>query len=528
MERVLPAVNDTELRRPLREAFWVLAYGVAWTLGFLVSTHYWFLPAGLRFACLWHAPRRLWPWLALSEFAAIVVIVLQTEGYRTWTGFGLGVIVPWMVHASVVLIALRKPADRLPDTPWRMARLLLAMLVAAIATAAVLTLMSTIEASSVFADPLLQLLAFAIGDFVGMLIVVPIWLQLGGPARGRNPRMFYELLLLFVPLLAIVTLWPVLRPHAVLYAALLALVPMVFMVFRHGWQGGGWTLAATSVAVYALGNTVAEPVTRELIQLFLAIVGAVTLMLGASVTALRRARDALSDRNAALATQTLELRGLTARLVRAQEDEQRRIAQELQGELEQGMTALGTRLGMLARTPLEPSQMAAVDSLRGLTQDIHASMRDVLVHLRPVALDRHGLQQALHAGPVRDLVTDAGLHYQLRIDGDPASLDPDVQAALYRICQEAATDCVRRQRSSRFDVELRVETQAQQQVVRLRVEYDVEASHATRTASSPEEAGLPRTRDRVQALGGAYHCRHENFAIQHEVGFVTPRRDVAR
>ena len=108
MERVLPAVSDVELRRPWREAGWVLAYGVSWVLGFFVSIHYWFLPAGLRFACLWYAPRRLWSWLALSEFAAIVLVVLQTEGYRTWSGFALGVVLPWLTHAAVVLIALRR------------------------------------------------------------------------------------------------------------------------------------------------------------------------------------------------------------------------------------------------------------------------------------------------------------------------------------------------------------------------------------------------------------------------------------
>ena len=75
-------------------------------------------------------------------------------------------------------------------------------------------------------------------------------------------------------------------------------------------------------------------------------------MLGAAVRALRQARDALAERNAALAAQALEMRALGERLVRAQEDEQRRVALELQGELEQGMTALGTRLGLLARTPL--------------------------------------------------------------------------------------------------------------------------------------------------------------------------------
>lgn len=524
MERALPALSEADLRRPWREAAWVLAYGVSWCLGYYVSTHYWFLPAGLRFACLWYAPRRLWSWLALSEFAAIVLVVLQADGYRTWSGFALGVLAPWLVHASVVLVALRKPADRIPDTPWRMARLLLAMLAAASLTAGVLTVMGRIEGNAQFADPLLQMLSFAVGDFVAMLIVVPIWLQLGGAARWRHPRLFLDVLLWFLPLLAIVTLWPALRPHAALYAALLALVPMVFMVFRHGWQGGGWTLAATSVAVYVLGSTLAEPATRELMQLFLAIVGAVTLMLGASVTALRRARDALSDRNAALAAQAMELRALSARLVRAQEDEQRRIAQEMQGELEQGMTALGTRLGLLARTPLEPAQMAAVDSLRGLTQDIHASMRDVLMHLRPVALDRHGLDHALRAGPVRDLVTDAGLHYQVRIDGDTTGLDPDVQAALYRICQEAATDCVRRRRASQFEVYLAVAPHGEALQVRLQVGYEVEAAGPQRSAAAAEDHALPGTRDRVQALGGDYACRHAGHAVEHRVHFVAARR----
>lgn len=525
-----PGIADAVVRHPWREAGWVLTYGVAWVLGYYVSTYYWFLPAGLRFACLWCAPRRLWPWLALSEVTAILMMVFvwQVDAYRTGLGLVLGVFAPWVVHATVIALSLRSRVDRIPDTPRRMGRLLVAMLAAAVLTAVVLTWMSLLEGRAGVTYPPLQLLSYAIGDFIAMLIVVPIWLHLTGLSGQSSWRMFVELLLFFLPLLAIVLLIPAAQPHAVTYVSLLALVPMVFMVFRHGWQGGGWTLAATSVAVYAIGEALNSPVTREIMQLFLAIVGAVTLMLGASVAALRRTHSILSESHAALASQSVELRALSQRLVRAQEDEQRRIAQEMQGELEQGMTALGTRLSLLARTPLEPTQMAAVDALRGLTQDIHASMRDVLLHLRPVVLDRHGLEHALRAGPIRDLLSDADVSYELSVRGELVRLDADVQGALYRICQEAAIDCVRRRRGHRFEIALTVATPSpHEHVVDLCVDYDSEPVGRMRIEGGIEssEAGLPATRDRILALGGEYRCRSDGVSIRHVVRLVTVARE---
>ncbi|MCI1709363.1 MAG: MASE1 domain-containing protein [Chiayiivirga sp.] len=507
---------DAQAAQSWREAFGVVVYGVAWALAFFVSTYYWFLPAGVRFACLWWAPRRLWGWLALSEFAAILVVVLLADqGYRTWLGFVLGVFMPWAVHAGVVAMAQRGESHRLPDTPWRMARLLLAMVVAATLTAGVLTLMSVVEGGAVSQRDKVLPIAFAIGDFIGMLIVTPIWLHLASARRGvLRLRPILELLFLFVPMLAVLALVPDLRPLAAGYAAVLALVPMVLVVFRHGWEGGGWALALTSLAVYLLGEAFDARVARDLMQTFLAIAGAVCLMLGAAVRALRNARDALSERNAALAAQTLEMRALGERLVRAQEDEQRRLAQDLQGELEQGMTALGTRLGLLARTTLEPSQLAAIDSLRGLTRDIHASMREALLRLRPLLLDRQGLEATLRTGPIRELLADAGVRYDVVVRGPAMRLDADVQGALYRICQETATDCVRRMRGRHYALELKVEEGAISGAapsVQLRVSYDGAFRSETR------EVMLPATRDRVQALGGEYCCEFATGSIEHSI-----------
>jgi glucose-6-phosphate-specific signal transduction histidine kinase len=516
------AIRDPDLSRTAREAAGVLLYGLAWWLGYHVSTDYWFLPAGLRFACLLATSRRLWIWLALSEFVAIGAIVLQSDGYRTWSGFVLGVVAPWMIHAMVVSVADRRGALREPDTPRRMGRLLLAMLAAALSTAVLLSTMRYLENPSSFSDPLLYVLRFAIGDYIAILIVVPIWLHASARRFAGAGAILFDLVWLFVPLLALVLLVPALRSHAVSYVGLLALVPMVFMVFRHGWEGAGWSLACTSVALYAIGEALDLRVTREIMQVFLALVGSISLMLGAAIVALRRAHDALASRNDALAVQAGELRALSERLVRAQEDEQRRIARELQGELEQGMTALGTRLGMLARTPLEPTQIAAVDSLRSLAQDIHASVREVLHHMRPALLDRHGLEHALRAGPIRDLLADAEVQFALRVRGSLAALDLDVQGAIYRICQEAAIDCVRQRRGQGFSIDLRTSgLKPGQQAVELDVIYGpISSAHADGDDMIPAPDLLPGTRDRVIALGGRYRCSTADDAIRHHVEFV--------
>jgi len=492
----------------------MLAYGLAWFLGYHVSTLYWFLPAGLRFATLWCTPRRWWPWLALAEYAAILAIVLSGDGYATPAGFVLGVVMPWLAHAAVVALARPPRDERVPDTPWRMARLLVAMLAAVMITALLLTLMSSVEQGGPLADPAVRALEYAIGDFIAMLILVPIFLQLAAPGSVRLRRLFLELALLFLPLLLLVLGVPGLRSRAASYLGLLALVPMVLLVFRHGWPGGGWALGCTSVAVYVLGQSVSMPQSRELMQLFLAIVGAVTLMLGAAVTALRQARDEMARKNDALAGQAAELRALSQRLVRAREDEQRRIAQDLSGDMEQGLAALGTRLGLLARTRLEPEQMAAVDSLRSLAQGVHAAMRDVLGHLRPGVLDRHGLERALLDGPLPDLLADAGVRYEHTLRGPLGALDDDARTALWRICQEAALDCVRRARGTRFELVLTATAHATVVDVALRIAYDQAG------AAGEAPPWLPGARDRVLALGGRYDCESDAGGAHHRIHFV--------
>jgi glucose-6-phosphate-specific signal transduction histidine kinase len=503
-----------------REAAGLLFYALAWIAGYYVSTDYWFLPAGLRFATLWCAPRRLWPWLAVAEFAAIAVVVSRGAGYGSPLAMLLGTVMPWATHAAVIALGGGAERGRMPDTPRRMTRLLLVMLAAGLVTSIWLTWMRMLEDAALVSEPVQHALVHVVGDMIAMLALTPIAIHLMRCPRSEARRIVLELLLLFLPLLALVVLVPGLRPRASIYAALLALVPMVTMVFRHGWPGGGWGLAFTSLAVYVLAKTIDPQVPRDIMQLFLAVLGAVTLMLGAAVTALRQARDQLAARGDTLALQADTLRALSQRLVRAQEETQRHVAQDLQGEIEQGITALGTHLGLLARTPLEPAQMAAVDTLRGLTQDIHASMRDVLQQLRPVALDRHGLEGALRAGPIQDLLARSQVRSELSLKGDVAALDGDAQSAIYRICQEAANDCVRRARAPRIDFRISVEDLPGIHFdVLMMIRYEEQPPRSADDAV-PSATPLPGTRDRVLALGGDYRCIVADGCTEHRIQFV--------
>src|SRR5918993_1453363 len=63
-------------RRSKRPARWLLplGYAAAYFGLYQLSSVYWFLPAGLRLAVLWMAPRRDWWLLALGDVGVILAI----------------------------------------------------------------------------------------------------------------------------------------------------------------------------------------------------------------------------------------------------------------------------------------------------------------------------------------------------------------------------------------------------------------------------------------------------------------------
>ena len=144
----------------------------------------------------------------------------------------------------------------------------------------------------------------------------------------------------------------------------------------------------------------------------------------------------LGDERARLAARTADLEQLTRLLLRAQEDERRRIARELHDEAGQALTAVKIELD------LDGHIDAGARVGRALAQ-----VRDLSNLLRPSALDDLGLAAALRA-LAADVSERSRLQVDLEIDGH-AALPASVEVVIYRVMQEALTNAVRHARATR-------------------------------------------------------------------------------
>ena len=147
-----------------------------------------------------------------------------------------------------------------------------------------------------------------------------------------------------------------------------------------------------------------------------------------------------------------ERRESTGRVLRAQEDERLRIAQELHDQVGQELTAVLLGLSRVAsRVPpcLEEEVVAVQDAVRDTLEDV----RRIAIELRPEALDDLGLTSALAVLADR-FSEQLGLEVSEHITPGLPVLPPDVELVVYRVAQEALTNVVRHSASSRAELTL--------------------------------------------------------------------------
>jgi signal transduction histidine kinase len=190
----------------------------------------------------------------------------------------------------------------------------------------------------------------------------------------------------------------------------------------------------------------------------------------------------LGAERARLAARTAELEQLTRLLLRAQEDERRRIARELHDEAGQALTAVKIEL------ELDGHQPAAARVGRALAQ-----VRDLSNLLRPSALDDLGLPAALRA-LAQDVAQRSRIRVELDLECDGRRFPPDVEVVLYRVVQEALTNVVRHAEATW----VRARLAGGDGGVQLTIEDD---GHGLGPESAPH-LGWLGMQERVTAVGG--------------------------
>lgn len=191
------------------------------------------------------------------------------------------------------------------------------------------------------------------------------------------------------------------------------------------------------------------------------------------------------------------LRRLSASLVEAREEERRRIARELHDELGQRLTALKLELVTLDRADSARSRAERTQAMIEMVDDTVAATRRISMDLRPLMLDDLGLNAAIE-WLARDFERHTGLRVTLRLAPIQDLIGSRTATALYRIVQEALTNCARHARANAAEVALAPEAKG----ILLTVSDDGDG-FATLPPQSPRDSfGLIGIRERVYMLGG--------------------------
>jgi signal transduction histidine kinase len=193
-----------------------------------------------------------------------------------------------------------------------------------------------------------------------------------------------------------------------------------------------------------------------------------------------------------------ELRQLSRRLVLAQEEERKALSRELHDEVGQMLTAVNMQVGAL-----ESARQGSPDKFHSLLEDIRQqnaqtlrAVRHLAMGLRPSMLDDLGLAPALE-WQGREFSRRMGVPVTVQIDGELEHLPDPQRTCIYRVVQEALTNCARHAAARN----VRVSVHGSADLISVTVQDDgIGFNPEVRT---PGRLGLLGIQERVKELDGS-------------------------
>jgi len=220
----------------------------------------------------------------------------------------------------------------------------------------------------------------------------------------------------------------------------------------------------------------------------------------------------LIETNEALRVSELSLRQLSARLLKLQDEERRRIARDLHDTTGQKVAVLSMTLDRLAKVldSQKPSVADALAECREVVGKIGEEIRTLSYLLHPPLLDECGLASAV-LWYIEGFKKRSGIHLNVNIDEELVRLSSDAETALFRVLQESLTNVHRYSGSASADICIfRSGGSVHLEIVDygkgIRAGTDRSASAGAPTLG----VGIPGMRERVRQLGGQLEVEFGN------------------
>jgi signal transduction histidine kinase len=289
------------------------------------------------------------------------------------------------------------------------------------------------------------------------------------------------------------------------FLPLLLFAPLPFALWaavRYGEKGASGAILVVTVVLtwrtlHDSGLLLDEDPERSVLalQLFLTGLSIPVLLLGALIDELHGAERTMRE--------------LTISVVRAQDEERRRIARDLHDSTGQNLIAATLLLGRIEDV-VPAAAKPILGQLEEMLQQSIREVRTVSYLLHPPLLDEAGLGPALRCY-VDGYIERSGIAVDLEVAPDLERLPPDTELAVFRIVQEALTNVSRHSRSPTARMRLARERVGDAQAIVLTIE---DAGRGMPVIGNPRPligrkigscnsgVGLASMRERLHQIGG--------------------------
>lgn len=190
------------------------------------------------------------------------------------------------------------------------------------------------------------------------------------------------------------------------------------------------------------------------------------------------------------------------RVIKAQEEERRRVAREIHDGPAQTLANIVLRLE-IAEKLLELDSNRVKSELKDLKSLVRSNLQDIrriIFDLRPMALDDLGIIAAINKY-LENFRVSYDIQTELRVEGREKRLKPTMEVALFRLIQECMTNVAKHSQSDRAFIIV----QFQDEWVNTKIIDNGQGFNVTEALEKPgEHFGLMGMRERIEMFSGRF------------------------
>jgi signal transduction histidine kinase len=188
-------------------------------------------------------------------------------------------------------------------------------------------------------------------------------------------------------------------------------------------------------------------------------------------------------------------------LIGVQEEERRRISQELHDDLGQRLALLAIKIHQLEQNCLPADVAEGLKTVKDLIGDLDTDIHRICYELYPVILEKLGLLVALRS-LCRDFSDSSEIETVFDCQKIPEHLPSDVSLCLYRVTQEALHNVYKHARARKVRVSLRGTAEGLEAVI-----MDFGIGFDPLSIRARKGLGLITIEERVRSVGGRCSIR---------------------